>query len=273
MKPQNLHVHTTFCDGKNTAEEMVLGAMTAGCGSIGFSGHTYLPFDCSWTMAADAIPAYRGEILRLREKYRNQIEIFLGLEQDYWSAAPEGQWDYRIGSVHCLGPDRGHCSVDSSLEDVTNSIREYFGGDALAMAEDYYRLVAQVADRTGCEIVGHLDLVTKFNEGGRLFDEDSPRYRAAALEALDALLRKDVFFEINTGAMSRGYRSTPYPSPFLLETIRRRGGRILITGDSHSAASILTGYPQAVRLARDCGFTTCMYRTAKGFAEGPLPLV
>lgn len=265
MKWQNLHVHTTFCDGKNTAEEMVLGAIAVGCRSMGFSGHTYLPFDNSWTMAADAISAYRREILRLREKYRDKIEIFLGLEQDYWSLPPEGQWDYRIGSVHCLGPEQGYCSVDSSLEDVSKSIQEYFGGDALAFVEEYYRLVTQVAERIGCEIVGHLDLVTKFNEGNRLFDEDSRRYRSSALEAVEALVQKDVIFEINTGAMARGYRSVPYPAPFLLRAIRKEGGRICITGDSHSASSLLYGYRQAAALARDCGFEEIMVLTTEGF--------
>ena len=270
MKWQNLHVHTTFCDGKNTAEEMVLGAMAAGCGSLGFSGHTYLPFDDSWTMAADGIPAYRAEVLRLREKYREKIEIFLGLEQDYWSDAPEGPWDYRIGSVHCLGPERGHCSVDSSLEDVSKSIEKYFGGDALAFAEDYYRLTAQVAERTDCEIVGHLDLVTKFNEGGRLFDENSPRYRTAALSAVEALLKRDVIFEVNTGAMARGYRSVPYPAPLLLRAIRQGGGRICITGDSHSAGSLLYGYRQAADLAASCGFREVMVLTGEGFHPAEL---
>lgn len=265
MKWQNLHVHTTFCDGKNTAEEMVLGAIAADCGSMGFSGHTYLPFDDSWTMAADTILSYRQEVLRLQEKYREKIEIFLGLEQDYWSDSPEEPWDYRIGSVHCLGPEQEYCSVDSSLEDVSKSIQKYFDGDALAFAEDYYRLVAQVADRTGCQIIGHLDLVTKFNEGNRLFDEDSPRYRAAALAAVEALLKQDVIFEINTGAMARGYRRVPYPAPFLLEAIQQGGGRICITGDSHSADHLLYGYCQAAALARDCGFREIMVLTVEGF--------
>ena len=40
---QNLHQHTTFCDGKNTPEEIVLEAIKKGFGAIGFSGHCHMP--------------------------------------------------------------------------------------------------------------------------------------------------------------------------------------------------------------------------------------
>lgn len=40
---QNLHTHSTFCDGKDTPEEMVLTVMEKGFSSVGFSGHAYVP--------------------------------------------------------------------------------------------------------------------------------------------------------------------------------------------------------------------------------------
>ena len=43
----NYHTHTTFCDGQNTAEEVVLSAIDKGFSSIGFSGHGTTPFDLS----------------------------------------------------------------------------------------------------------------------------------------------------------------------------------------------------------------------------------
>ena len=35
----NYHMHTTFCDGKNTPEEMVQEALARGFTTIGFSSH------------------------------------------------------------------------------------------------------------------------------------------------------------------------------------------------------------------------------------------
>ena len=40
---QNLHTHTTYCDGKDTPEEMVLEGLERGFHSIGFSIHSYVP--------------------------------------------------------------------------------------------------------------------------------------------------------------------------------------------------------------------------------------
>lgn len=271
MNCQSLHVHTTFCDGKNTPEEMVQGALAAGCTSLGFSGHSPLSSDGSWTMQEAEVPRYREEILRLRRQYAGQIEIFLGLEQDLFSPDPGPGWDYRIGSVHCVEKDGVYLSADDCLERFCRDAARHYGGDFLAYAADYYRLETQVAKRTGCEIVGHFDLITKFNEGDRLFDTGDRRYRAAALEALDALLETGAIFEINTGAMSRGYRTIPYPAPFLLRRIRERGGRITITSDSHSRDTILYGYADAFALARSCGFGEYWVLTAGGFRAEAIP--
>ena len=41
----NLHTHTSFCDGKNSPEEMVRSAVEKGFDVLGFSGHSYTPFD------------------------------------------------------------------------------------------------------------------------------------------------------------------------------------------------------------------------------------
>lgn len=267
MTVQNLHTHTLFGDGKHTPEEMALGAIAAGCASLGFSEHSPLPASIGqdrWTMRAEDVPAYRTEVLRLREKYRGQLGIFLGLEQDLDSAPPAGAYDYLIGSVHTVWADGVPLSVDEDRDSFVRAVREHFGGDFFAFAAAYYRRAAEIP-RTGCRIVGHFDLVTKFNEGGALFDEADPRYRAAALEALDALPVKDLLLEINTGAMSRGYRSAPYPAAFLLRAIRERGGRICFTSDCHSRDAVAFGFAGARELARSCGFREQWVLTEQGF--------
>lgn len=268
MIPQNLHTHTVFGDGRSTAEEMVLGALFSGCSSLGFSEHSPLPPAVDpdgWSMAEEDVPAYRREVLRLREKYAGRLEIFLGLEQDMDSPPAQGQWDYLIGSVHSVWSGGTCLSVDCSTEDTARAIRQFFAGDPYAYAESYFIRVAGVAEATGCQIVGHFDLLTKFNEGGRFFDEGHPRYRDAAVSALENLLKRDAIFEINTGAMSRGYRTAPYPASLLLRAVRERGGRICITSDSHSAETVLFAFDQARELAKSCGFRETWVLTRQGF--------
>ncbi len=51
-KHSNYHTHTTFCDGENSPEEMVLAAIDAGLPELGFSGHSHLEGEPDWTMRA-----------------------------------------------------------------------------------------------------------------------------------------------------------------------------------------------------------------------------
>ncbi len=267
---QNLHSHTTFCDGRNTPEEMAGAAVRLGMDALGFSGHgpSNAPDDAA--MARSTVPAYREAVLRVKEKYAGRLEVFLGIERDWFWAPDGGDWDYVIGSVHYVEKDGAYLGVDHSEKVFLENVEQRCGGDFYAFAEDYYRLVGEVPERTGCQIVGHFDLITKFNEGNRLFDTGHPRYVSAALDALDRLAEKGVICEINTGAMSRGYRSAPYPAPALLRAMRERNIPICITGDSHSADALLHAFPQAVGLARSCGYREQMVLTGEGFVPAAL---
>lgn len=262
---QNLHTHTAFCDGKNTPEEMVRAAIALGMDSLGFSGHGPSLAPDKAAMSSEAVPTYRAEALRLKEASADRLELFLGIERDYFFAPDGGDWDYIIGSVHYVQKNGAWLGVDHSPELFLWNVEQHYGGDFLAFAEDYYQLVGEVPEKTGCQIVGHFDLIAKFNEGDRFFDTAHPRYMKAALEALDWLAEKGVICEINTGAMSRGYRTAPYPAPALLRAMRERDIPICVTSDSHSADSLLHAFPQAEELARACGYRERMVLTRRGF--------
>ena len=71
---QNLHIHTSYSDGRNAPEEIVLKAIEKGFDSIGFSEHTYMEFsDYPYQMTVEDMPNYRNEILTLKEKYKNCV--------------------------------------------------------------------------------------------------------------------------------------------------------------------------------------------------------
>ena len=143
------------------------------------------------------------------------------------------------------------------------------GGDALAVAEGYFRDVARVAAMRPT-ILGHLDLITKLNAGNRFFDEDTPRYRRAALDALHAVDPHATLLEINTGGVSRGYRTAPYPALFLLREWHAMGGNIILTADAHSTDTLVFGYDQATELAKAAGFSHSTLLTDSGPVMCPL---
>ena len=262
---QNLHTHTTFCDGRSTPGELVRAALAAGLTALGFSGHSHVAGDDT-TMSPEDTAAYRAEVRRLRDAHAGRLDIGLGLEQDSLSPPPAEPYDYLISSVHYVVKNGRRFCVDDTPEELLQGAEQYDGG-LPALVEDYYAAVTAAAERTACQIVGHFDLIAKFNEGDRLFD---PRCRAAALEALHTLARRDLLFEVNTGAMARGYRTQPYPDPALLRELRALGGRILITSDCHQAEHLLYGFQEARELAIACGFQETMQLTPQGFIPQPL---
>ena len=263
----NLHTHTRFCDGKHTAEEVVLAAIDADMDLLGFSEHCYTGVEGVYGMKPENVPLYRAEIERLKRVYADRIPILLGIEQDFYAGAPALPYEYVIGSVHYVYADGEYCSVDYSAERTRKTVNEHYNGDMLAYARAYYESVARVADVTNCNIVGHFDLLAKFNEDGQMIDENDPKYKGYALEALDALLEKDLVFEVNTGAISRGYRKTPYPSPFILRRIAEKQGRVMLNSDAHNKEHLLCAFDTALERLRSCGIPAVTVMTANGWKE------
>ena len=235
------HTHTQFCDGKNTPKEMIEEAIRLGCAEIGFSAHAPLPFWNDFSMTEESARAYYETLSALRERYKDRIRVLIGIEQDYFSTPPDADYDYVIGSVHYVEKNGVYLAVDDTKEALRRAIDEYYGGDALALAEDYYRLVGNLYEKTHCDVVGHFDLVTKFEECGVSVGSSTDRYIAAANKALDALLSTPVLFEINTGAIARGYRRESYPAPLFREKIASTGRPFVLNSDAHSTETLLFG--------------------------------
>ncbi len=259
MIKSNFHTHTFYCDGKDTPEEMVKAAIESGLDILGFSGHSPLG-DADWCMSEEELTDYKAEILNLKEKYREKIEILCGLEHDYYSENSTDGFDYIIGSVHALRVSDGLLPLDDSREILENGINKYFGGDALALAECYFETLSDVVRKTSAQIIGHTDLITKYDEkGAPLFDTTHPRYTAAYTKAVKKLCESGALFEVNTGAMTRGLRTTPYPHKDILKVIRECGADVIINSDCHDRNFLTYGFEDALALLKECGFHRVAY--------------
>ncbi|WP_317856146.1 histidinol-phosphatase [Chakrabartyella piscis] len=261
----NFHTHTTFCDGKESVEAMVLAAIDKGFTALGFSGHSYTDFDLDFCMQKEGISDYLKEVEAMKDKYKDQITIYAGVEQDIFAGNVPEDFAYSIGSVHYIQKDGQYLCVDWSEEISVNHIQNHFAGDAYAFAEAYFATVASVLEVTGADIIGHFDLVAKFNEHQALFDTTHPRYKKAACDAINALLPYGKPFEINTGAIYRGLRTEPYPSIDLLEEIYKKGGNILLSSDSHNGDSIGFYFAEVVEMVKQIGFTHALVWSPEGF--------
>lgn len=87
----NYHTHTWRCNhASGTEREYVEAALQRGLDILGFSDHTPYPFPwyhLSWfRMGKDQLSEYIVTLQDLRQEYRNQIEIHIGLEAEYYPA-------------------------------------------------------------------------------------------------------------------------------------------------------------------------------------------
>ncbi len=254
----NYHTHSTFCDGKNTPFEIVQEALKLGISELGFSGHASMPplygSDTSYCMTDENTVKYRKEISQLKEDFSGKIKIYCGVEKDYFSSDSFGSYDFIIGSVHYIEHNGRFFDVDLDKKTIVEAIEQHWNGKADDYAADYFRLVKSVYEKTHCSIIGHFDLLTKFNEKHDIFDEKSDKYLCAAEDAVNTLAKSGVLFEINTGAISRGYRTAPYPSPEIMKMIKSAGGKVTFSSDCHQSGDLLYGFNGALSYIESFGF-------------------
>ena len=75
------------------------------------------------------------------------------------------------------------------------------------------------------------------------------------MSAIEALSPSRPVFEMNTGAMARGYRTAPYPSLDILKALRERNLPIMINSDCHDKNKLDLGFSLCEELAIQAGYT------------------
>ena len=254
MVLRDRHMHTSFCDGAREPQEYIESAIAKGLTQIGFSVHSYVPFDLECCIAYERIDEYKARIGELKRKYADKIQILCGVEQDYYSETSTEGYDYVIGSYHYFkAPNGVFFPLDLDFQTLFGICKSYFDGDFMSLCEDYYEKVADIPRKIKCDIIGHIDLITKFNEKYPVIDIDNPRYVKAYTDSVKAIIPYGIPFEINTGAITRRYRTTPYPSDGILRSIISLGGTLTLSSDAHHPDHIAYGFEDCERWATELG--------------------
>ena len=266
---QNLHTHTSYVDGKDAPEAIVLEAIGRGFDSLGFSEHSDLSKYSAYPhqLTPEKAVLYRKEIRALAKKYEGTIDIFCGLEYDFYSEEPVDEYDYLIGSVHYLDCGKKIATFDNGLDSTRDYVNDYFGGDGLAFAKKYFETVARLPERGNFDIIGHFDLASKNNDAGKFFDASAKNYLDMGFEAIHALKEKIPFFEVNTGAIARGYKTLPYPAMDFLREFRALGFGAIITSDCHNKDYLDCNFGEARAILSAAGFGSRWIFTKDGFKE------
>lgn len=205
----DLHLHSTFSDGKGTVETMVETARQRGI-QIALSDHYSDPYG----MKGDEALARYLDALDQHPIYR-AVELDLGMEQ---SMSPENRarLDYCVGSLHQVRDEEGRAFKPERAS--AESMRRYM---ELAVAQIVRGF------RTGLHgMIGHPTFLPELPREGQ--DELwEPRYRAQIIEAA---LESGVALELSTR-----YRA---PNETLVREAFAAGVRFAVASDGH--------YPEAI---------------------------
>jgi len=206
---------------------------------------------------------YGREARRLQDVFADRIELLVGFETERlppgsWDARmaglrAEGAFDYVVGSVH----DVDGVWIDASAE-TTAGLVETLGGRG-ALEVRYFEALSELVERVRPEVVGHPDLVRRFDPpGGGL----TPEGLAAAEGVLDAALEVGAALDVNSGALRRG--GPLYPCTELLARARETGVPVTLGDDSHGVDQVGRGLDQALAAIAEAGYERVHYLVRAG---------
>jgi len=260
-----------FCrHAQGALAAVVEGAYAAGFTTYGLSEH------CPRWRARDLYPdesgmtpedlvrdfeAYIHAASALRDAWAGRMEVLVGFETE---VVPSSRWpqamrelrsavgcDYIIGSVHHVGDT----CIDYDAETTARLAEELGGRDALH--ERYFELVAQVADELRPEVIGHIDLIRKFDGHDPEF---GPRAVAALDRALDAIAAAGSALDVNAAPARRGVGPV-YPLVWILERARARSIPVTLGDDSHGPEDVGVGLEHCVQAIASAGYSEIHYLT------------
>lgn len=244
MIKSTFHTHSRFDDGQEELEDYIRLALEKNFQVFGFSAHAPVDFESDWHVQNECLDEYIDTTKYLKEKYVNEIEIYTGLETDYYEGCTDWRKkrgiDYTIGAVHFLVDENSgqKLPIDGTLKEFEDTLGNGFNNDIHALFRAYFGQIRDMLMKITPNIVAHLDVIRKNNSNNAFFDEDDIIYRDEVLKTLEIISLTNTIVEINTGGISRGYVKTPYPSVWILEACRDMDIPIMLNSDSHHPDNI-----------------------------------
>ena len=130
----------------------------------------------------------------------------------------------------------------------------FFDNDEMAFAEYYFQHFCEYILNRKPGIIGHFDLITKFDEKEKNRYLQNPSYWNLVERYCLHALKSGGIFEVNTGLVARGYRSSFFPHERLLRLIYKNGGKITFSSDSHEIKTLQGCFDEVRAMVKEIGF-------------------
>lgn len=224
----NFHTHTTRCKhATGTEREYVEAAIKAGFRVLGFSDHSPYLFEDNHVsrirMFMEELEGYVRTVEELKQEYKNDIQIFCGLEMEYFpklfdrtlAEIKKYPMDYLILGQHYFDDEDGLIYTGSKWEE------EY-------RLETYVERVTTAIDTGNFLYVAHPDIINCVG--------DTAIYEKHMRRLAKALKVHNMPVEINGNGYTVGKQ---YPSRRFVEIGVQEGCDFIIGVDAHKPVAIL----------------------------------
>jgi histidinol-phosphatase (PHP family) len=245
------HMHSVLCKhAEGEASEYVQAAFRKEIPEICFTDHAPAPggYDAINRMELNQFPAYRELVAQVHTS--DNPTVLFGIEADYYENCEEflrkwlkeQKFDMVLGSIHYIGK----WGFDGPEE-----IKTWETADVAGAWREYFKLVGKLADTRMYDVLAHPDLPKKFG-----FRPSEKQQKEMVQPALDRIAAAGMGIELNTSGLRRPVKEI-YPSPLILQLARERDIPITFGSDAHAPSQVGLNFPEAVELARACGYTQC----------------
>lgn len=255
----DFHLHTSFSgDSDSSPTAMAEAAAALGMRTICFTDH--MDTDSQEEGFILDTDAYLCEMVRIQEKYRDKIDIRIGVElgmqehlaQRHYEYVQKYPFDLVIASLHLVdGKDPYYPEVFAGREDK-EVYRSYFES-----------LLANVKAFSGYQVLGHIDYVVRYGRH-KAQQYGYNEYADIIDEILLTVIQNGCGIEINTAGFKHdlGFAN---PHPDIISRYKELGGEIVTIGsDAHSPAYIGYRFNEAKYILKEAGFDYyCQFRQGR----------
>ena len=255
----DLHNHTQYAHGKDSAEAVAASAFAKGVKIFGFSEHSLRPEGYVYPSdyqpkLLDNFPSYIAEVIAERERYAGCMQILLALELDYMVAEESyaktivvaESYDYVIGGLHfqdTWGFDFSSAEWENLSDDVCYD--HFFR---------YYQDLTSMSQTGLFQIAAHPDLIKLFRKDTFKTWIKKPEAQKAAYVALAAMKKNGMAMEISSAALRKGL-GEPYPCREIMGLARDMGLPVSFGSDSHAASDVAYAFDALAAYASEFGYT------------------
>lgn len=255
------HIHTSFSTDSDTPMESMIGrGITNKLKGITFTDHMdyNFPTKYNWDLKDNKAPftfdveKYLLQISDLKDKYKEQIDIFYGVEiglksdviKDNIKLSNDPRFDYVIGSTHLVD------DMDPYYPEYWESFEEKKG------LRHYFETTLENLKTLGeihIDTLGHLDYIVRYSPSGyNLYSYQM--FSEVIDEILSVLIDKGISLEINTSGYKNG-GSMPNPCEDIIRRYHDIGGELITFGsDAHTTDALAKHFKDAEELVKKTGF-------------------